>query len=536
MLIENEGALLAWIIGKIPKSCDAEPNPFAKYVLALLRKNPNEDECEQTCLNQLEVFLQSETQSFVKELFDAVRSKAYLNVPIDLNDDVIASTDINEPAETGTSERATSPEVSPKEENAEVQSTKNSVLAESNEADTSESSTTETISKSVRPRILAPKVEEGEKEQVIVSSPIRRQLQRLKVRQGNKRRMPDENSDEEYEKSRYLVQVKHTSSRSRSRSPIREVRVRYDRRDRFSASSQPPCHDYEVLGYCIRGNNCPFKHSIQPITVPPSQIFPTISVTDEGYNPEVPGLTNTSTLRQITNRQGVFNSSAPLMGAKQKGRLTNSILVRKIPPTHNNIHSINEFFQQFGDIKNIQVCFEGAPDTALVTYEQPSFATRAVQSKKAIFDNRFVYVMYYTPYEQQEQVPNVPSMPFAHHGQEAPSVKPKTFPVRPVTDYAKSYVPSATGPTTKPTVPQLKKATSKLQHNSAELLKLKTDLYLKLNEQLQLVLQDAKSTKDEAKKREVLQRVNGLEQQLQEIRNDLFKLKNEVQKGKQTVV
>lgn len=108
--------------------------------------------------------------------------------------------------------------------------------------------------------------------------------------------------------------------------------------------------------------------------------------------------------------------------------------------------------------------------------------------------------------------------------------------MRPVTDYAKSYVPSVTRPTTKPGVPQLKKAAAKLQHNSQELLKLKTDLYLKLNEQLQLVLQDAKSTKDENKKREVLQRVNGLEQQLQEIRNDLFKLKNEVQKGSQTVV
>lgn len=158
-----------------------------------------------------------ETQSFVKELFDAVRTKTYLNVPIDFNDDVTASTDINKHAETGTPQRAASPEVSPKEKSVEVESTQNPVLAESNEADTSESSATETISKSVRPRIMAPKVEDGEKEQVIVSSPIRRQLQRLKVRQGSKRRMTDENSDEE--KSRYLVQVKH--SRSRSRSPIR---------------------------------------------------------------------------------------------------------------------------------------------------------------------------------------------------------------------------------------------------------------------------------------------------------------------------
>lgn len=70
------------------------------------------------------------------------------------------------------------------------------------------------------------------------------------------------------------------------------------------------------------------------------------------------------------------------------------------------------------------MCFEGAPDTALVTYEQPSSATRAFQSKKAIFDNRFVYVMYYTPSEQQEQVPR---MGFAHHEQEAQSVKPKVI-------------------------------------------------------------------------------------------------------------
>lgn len=40
-------------------SCDADPDPLAKYVVALLKKDKTEQELEAVFLDQLDVFLQN---------------------------------------------------------------------------------------------------------------------------------------------------------------------------------------------------------------------------------------------------------------------------------------------------------------------------------------------------------------------------------------------------------------------------------------------------------------------------------------------
>ncbi|XP_056411548.1 RNA-binding protein 26 isoform X2 [Hyla sarda] len=61
--------------------CDADPSALAKYVIALVKKDKNDRELKALCIDQLDVFLQRETQGFVDKLFEAVNTKSYLPPP-----------------------------------------------------------------------------------------------------------------------------------------------------------------------------------------------------------------------------------------------------------------------------------------------------------------------------------------------------------------------------------------------------------------------------------------------------------------------
>ncbi|NWU21126.1 RBM26 protein, partial [Dyaphorophyia castanea] len=81
MIIENFEALKSWLSKTLEPICDADPSALAKYVLALVKKDKSEKELKALCVDQLDVFLQKETQIFVEKLFDAVNTKSYLPPP-----------------------------------------------------------------------------------------------------------------------------------------------------------------------------------------------------------------------------------------------------------------------------------------------------------------------------------------------------------------------------------------------------------------------------------------------------------------------
>ncbi|XP_061482532.1 RNA-binding protein 26 [Rhineura floridana] len=81
MIIENFEALKSWLSKTLEPICDADPSALAKYVLALVKKDKSEKELKALCVDQLDVFLQKETQLFVEKLFDAVNTKSYLPPP-----------------------------------------------------------------------------------------------------------------------------------------------------------------------------------------------------------------------------------------------------------------------------------------------------------------------------------------------------------------------------------------------------------------------------------------------------------------------
>uniref|UniRef100_A0A8C2BAU5 RNA-binding protein 26 n=1 Tax=Cyprinus carpio TaxID=7962 RepID=A0A8C2BAU5_CYPCA len=81
MMIENIDALKTWLSKTLEPICDADPSALAKYVVALVKKDKSEKELKALCIDQLDVFLQKETQTFVDKLFEAVNAKSYLPQP-----------------------------------------------------------------------------------------------------------------------------------------------------------------------------------------------------------------------------------------------------------------------------------------------------------------------------------------------------------------------------------------------------------------------------------------------------------------------
>ncbi|XP_069553914.1 RNA-binding protein 26 [Brachyistius frenatus] len=81
MIIENLDALKTWLSETLEPICDADPSALAKYVVALVKKDKTEKELKALCIDQLDVFLQKETQLFVDKLFEAINNKSYLPQP-----------------------------------------------------------------------------------------------------------------------------------------------------------------------------------------------------------------------------------------------------------------------------------------------------------------------------------------------------------------------------------------------------------------------------------------------------------------------
>ncbi|XP_041842836.1 RNA-binding protein 26 isoform X2 [Melanotaenia boesemani] len=81
MIIENLDALKTWLSETLEPICDADPSALAKYVVALVKKDKSENELKVLCIDQLDVFLQKETQLFVDKLFEAINNKSYLPQP-----------------------------------------------------------------------------------------------------------------------------------------------------------------------------------------------------------------------------------------------------------------------------------------------------------------------------------------------------------------------------------------------------------------------------------------------------------------------
>ncbi|CAH3022608.1 unnamed protein product [Porites evermanni] len=96
------------------------------------------------------------------------------------------------------------------------------------------------------------------------------------------------------------------------------------------------------------------------------------------------------------------NHTAPVknrLGFPRK--FSDTLELKRIPRDLNNIAKLNEHFQRFGSITNIQVCAFGDPEAALVQFSHHSEAKAAHSCPDAVLGNRFIRVFWHNPDRQQ---------------------------------------------------------------------------------------------------------------------------------------
>nr|VZI39728.1 unnamed protein product [Spirometra erinaceieuropaei] len=65
-----------WLREKLAPLSIADPTPLSQYIIALVKKDKPEDELQAFCIEQLEVFLQKNTATFVEDMFATLKSHA----------------------------------------------------------------------------------------------------------------------------------------------------------------------------------------------------------------------------------------------------------------------------------------------------------------------------------------------------------------------------------------------------------------------------------------------------------------------------
>ncbi|CAF1183060.1 unnamed protein product [Didymodactylos carnosus] len=77
--------------------------------------------------------------------------------------------------------------------------------------------------------------------------------------------------------------------------------------------------------------------------------------------------------------------------------------IRKIPPELNTITKLNEHFSRFGNVSNVQIAYDGAPDAALIAYQTLQEAESAYKNSQPLFNNRFIKIFWHNPVNKNPQ-------------------------------------------------------------------------------------------------------------------------------------
>ncbi|XP_053622017.1 RNA-binding protein 26 isoform X2 [Plodia interpunctella] len=216
--------------------------------------------------------------------------------------------------------------------------------------------------------------------------------------------------------------------RSRSASPA-------DARLDHEAAFKRRCRDFDEKGYCMRGDLCQWDHGADPVVLEDAALTRVLAAPPQPqppavpeYNPLTPDIWGAFPFappphapRELIviprarheapppaprppppkknfdyNRLGSARPPLPASAANC------SLEVKKVPRGMNDITHLNNHFSKFGKIVNIQVCYEGDPEAALITFSNPTEANIAYKSTEAVLNNRFIKVFWHNPENKQD--------------------------------------------------------------------------------------------------------------------------------------
>merc|ERR1719318_2287995 len=373
-------------------------------------------------MQQMDVFLQAETQSFVDMLFNVVETKEYAN-----------NTQVKEEVPSGDNDQDSKVEEDPREPKIEADST---TPIRENE------------------RFSDPRPAFDDRKRFRQSPPHER---RIASRLGP--REPPRRSFRSRSRSLSPRHDRFRSSRRRSRSPNlgrrrspetlsrrarsaekepQNSRDSTPTRDEGAAdgdiagytptAKKPRCRDYDEKGFCLRGDLCKFDHGTDAVVLEDSAKNVGYQPGGPTTEPYIPGLPLTGIpfpppimsvpppgYNQYGGKrphEGGYEPPAKRFDYPRMGRgLTRGrgwggrggrggggtmLAVRNIPGELNTITHLNGHFSRYGNLVNVQVQFEGDPGSALITFAGAEEANAAYSTSEAVMNNRFIKVFFHT--------------------------------------------------------------------------------------------------------------------------------------------
>ena len=356
--------------------------------MALIKKDKPKSELKESMVQQMDVFLQSETNSFIEMLFKVVEAKEYLSA-----------------AEQAAESRTSIVKAELEAVEAKIEAVADSTTPVRDEKESKKKhkedrrlaarlGPKETSSRRFRSRSqsrsLSPRYERIRVSRRRSRSPLYREMRRRSLEYILKR-------GRSYERGR-----RHGGSRSPSPAGYTPTVI----------AKKPRCKDYDGKGFCLRGDLCRYDHGMDAVVledaakavhappyvpgVPPTAGIPypppAIPVPPPGY----PGAGVKRPFDGAGHEPPTKVGRGRGRGRGGGGRGGGSMLaVRNVPAAFNTITHLNAHFSRYGSLVNVQVQFEGDPSSALITFNSHEDASLAFNSSEAVMNNRFIKMFWH---------------------------------------------------------------------------------------------------------------------------------------------
>ncbi|CAF1004910.1 unnamed protein product [Adineta steineri] len=458
MLIDDEIALRDWLVVTLEPLCDAEPIALARYVLALVAKDKPLDKLRENCVDRLEVFLDRATKDFVEQLFDVIRNRRYIpdgkkeNVqpkPSEINSELLEiHQQQNVPSST-------------KEENIPQ--------IESTPIPTTSSSTP------IKRRYSSRRTDNNKRQSG--GSPAAKRTQRSYSHSStdssspqsptNLNKIPckdyidnkgycalgdscpyDHGSNNlPFEQQNYYpsYQQYDNSSSSHLHQPYNPEApdLKYDPHQQSSMyARQPlPIGQRTLVTVVTNAEPLPLEQKLRQNDSSSGLISRTKRhVTTTSY-PMDKRIQQRDHQSKNNNNHHDNNQNRGRKRPWQKSEGSASgpatLEIRKIPVESNTISKLNEHFSKFGTVTNVQIAFDGSPDSALIAYGTFQEAETAYKNPEPLFNNRFIKIFWHNPNKIQNPIssssdvsstkkPISPPNPAKHHWTKIQKPTPNT--------------------------------------------------------------------------------------------------------------
>lgn len=165
-------------------------------------------------------------------------------------------------------------------------------------------------------------------------------------------------------------------------------------RELLPVTPNPPQLTVQVPGISAPGSGVPAVPDRIVTHSDPNKTTPPMPQEKPPLQQQTPGVPQESTADVSTP----VNHTDPIkhqLGFPRK--LSDTLELKRIPRDLNNISKLNEHFQRFGTITNIQVCAFSDPEAALVQFSHHTEAKAAYSCPDAVLGNRFIRVFWHNP-------------------------------------------------------------------------------------------------------------------------------------------